>query len=308
MTAACMAGSMAQAQDSEVPGAQAQPLKPVQETISDPRLDMVGKLPMQVGVRPAAAMKQEDKDLAASSNAAIRKRAEFHDLGFSKGDWQESQIECPAFPQHLFLRFTRNLGEGDVSMFAASIPRGQEGRVRAIPILRRGYSLISPAPTNKVTIAAFNEILAEEHIGGKADWAALTMCYAALSSMRWDEPKSDIVFKPLGSDTLELGEKGEVSVALALDAPAAGRWVVTFDRKGTLDRTEYTPFGNQAWRQLPATATELKGIPLPSGPVETGRPLPVGPRPVGKPLPPSTEPNGKAIPPATSVDTQGKPQ
>src|SRR5580692_8528470 len=127
------AGFVASAQEGGVvPGSKVSPLKPTQETISDPRLAQEGKLPLHVVVRPADAMKQEDKDLAASQAAAIRQRAEFNDLGFNEGDWQQSQLDCPAFPQHLLLRFTRNRGAGDVSMFTASVPRGKEGRVRVI--------------------------------------------------------------------------------------------------------------------------------------------------------------------------------
>jgi hypothetical protein len=292
------AGYLARAQEGEVvPGAKVSPLKPTQETISDPRLDQEGKLPPRLVVRPADAMQQEDKDLAASAAAAIRQRAELQDLGFNEGDWQQSQLDCPAFPQHLMLRFTRNRGAGDVSMFSASIPRGKEGRVRVIPILRRGYMPISPAPVNKLTISAFNQIRAEEHQGEKADWSAVSLCYAALSSARWNEPKGEVTVASAGSNTVELQIDGGVSVALELAAPAPGRWVVNYDRKGQLKSTEYTPFGDEMWRPLPETATELKGKPLPPTQEVKGQPLPTGPEPIGRPIP-STTPS----------DSQSKPQ
>jgi len=309
MLAAYMTGTLARAQQSEsIPGTTVTPLKRVEETVSDPRLDLVGKLPKKVAVRPANAMGQEDKDLAASAAGAIRQKAEFNDLGFGEGDWQESQLDCPAFPQHLLLRFTRNRGAGDVTMFAASIPRVKEGRVRVIPILRRGYSLISPAPVNKLTIAAFNQIRAEEHMGEKADWLAVSLCYATLSSTRWNEPQGDVTLKPLGSDTIQLGEKGAVSIAVELGAPAPGRWVTTYDRYGQLEKTEYTPFGNEIWRPLPAVATELKGKPLPTGPEPQGKPLPSGPAPTGKPLPSGPPPSGQPVPSNPPGDSPNKPQ
>jgi hypothetical protein len=86
----------------------------------------------------------------------------------------------PALPEHLFLRFTRNDGAGDVSLFSASIPRG-EGRVRIIPIQRRGYSLFSPAPINAMTISAFNHIRDEERSDQAPDWLGTGLCYAALA-------------------------------------------------------------------------------------------------------------------------------
>ena len=285
LLAACMAGASTHAQEE---GTTVRPLKPTQETLSDPRLDMVGKLPARVVVHPASAMKQEDKDLAASAAPAIRQRAAFHDLGFAEGDWQQSEIDCPAFPEHLLLRFTRNRGAGDVTMFTASIPRGKDGRVRVIPIMRRGFSLISPAPMNKVTMAAFNQIRAEEHMGEKADWSAVSVCYAALSSARWNEPQADVTLEPVGSDILQLQTDGGVSVTLELATPAPGRWVVTYDRKGQLARTEYTAFGNEMWQPLPATLTEMKGKPLPATTDVQERPI-SGSAPIDKPLPPPSD-------------------
>jgi hypothetical protein len=292
------AGCVARAQDGgAISGAKASPLKPTQNTISGSRLAHEGTLPLRVVVRPADAMKQEDKDLAAGAALTIRQRAEFNDLGFNEGDWQQSQLDCPAFPQHLLLRFTRNRGAGDVSMFTASIPRDKGGRVRVIPILRRGYMLISPAPVNKLTISAFNEIRAEEHQGEVTDWSAESLCYAALSSVRWYEPKADTTITPVGSNTLQLQPDGGLSVALELAAPAPGRWVVMYGRKGQLERAEYTPFGDELWRAMPATVTELKGKPLPPTQDLKGQPLPAGP----------AEPAGQPIPP-TSPDSQSKPQ
>jgi hypothetical protein len=67
-----------------------------------------------------------------------------------------------------------------VSVFTVSIPRGGDGRVRIIPIQRRGYSLFSPAPINALTISAFNHIRAEEHPKAP-DWLGTGLCYAALA-------------------------------------------------------------------------------------------------------------------------------
>ena len=100
---------------------------------------------------------------------------------WSKGQWSYQQVVCPALPNHLFLQYTRNNGVGDVTMFTASIPRGGEGRVRIIPILRRGYSLFSPAPINALTISAFNHIRAEEPDGTSSNWLGNGLCYAALA-------------------------------------------------------------------------------------------------------------------------------
>ncbi len=131
--------------------------------------------------RPYDQMSQQDRDLAADAESAIGERAGFASLEFNQGKWSYQQIVCPALPKHLFLQFTRNNGTGDVSVFSASIPRGGDGRVRIIPIVRRGYSLFSPAPINALTISAFNHIRAEEHVDTTPEWLATGMCYAALA-------------------------------------------------------------------------------------------------------------------------------
>ena len=292
---AAVAGSAIFAQNGGViPGTTVRAVPSTNEDLpTDPRIAQEGKLPLHVDVRPTDAMTQADRELAGSAAASIRDRAALYELGFNEGDWEESQVECPAFPQHLFLRFTLNRGAGDVSMFAASIPRGKEGRVRVIPILRRGYSLISPAPVSKVAIAAFNQIHAEEHMGGKADWSAVSVCYAALTSERWSETKGAATLGMVGSQTLQLEEHGALSVALELADPASGRWVVTYDRSGQVVKTEYAAFGDLLWRPLPAPLAEVKGKPIPAPQTEVrGQPISTGPEPAGKPVPaPSSRDN-----------------
>ena len=132
--------------------------------------------------RPYEKMTRADQDLAADGESTIAERAGFAGLGFNEGKWAYQQIVCPAFPKHLFLQFTRNNGAGEMSMFSASIPRG-DGKVRLIPIVKRGYSLFAPAPINKLTITAFNRIRREE-AATTTDWFAVGLCYAALAGAR----------------------------------------------------------------------------------------------------------------------------
>src|SRR5580700_5396739 len=116
-----------------------------------------------VEFRSLDQMSEKDRLLAANAESSIAEDAKYADLDFNQGQWSYQQVLCPTLPNHIFLRFLRNNGAGDVSMFSASIPRGEEGRVRIIPIQRRGYSLFSPAPINALTISAFNHIRAEEN-------------------------------------------------------------------------------------------------------------------------------------------------
>ena len=192
-------------------------------------------------------MAQRDRDLAAGAEAAIAERAGFAGLEFNQGKWSYRQIVCPALPNHLFLRFTRNGGAGDVSLFSASIPRG-EGRVRVIPIQRRGYSLFSPAPINALTIAVFNHIRAEEHSDAISDWLGTGLCYAALAGTN---PQAAPIADDSGSrefpavppSVLEVPNQGGAIIRFT-DGSAARRpmeWTMTFDDKGKLLKATHLP-------------------------------------------------------------------
>ena len=126
-------------------------------------------------------MTPQDRDLAADGESSIGERAGFAGLEFNEGKWAYRQVVCRALPNHLFLQFTRNNGAADESLFSASIPRGGDGRVRIIPIKRRGYSLFSPAPINALTISAFNHLRGEEQVEQARQWLGTGLCYAALA-------------------------------------------------------------------------------------------------------------------------------
>src|ERR1700751_175171 len=83
---------------------------------------------------PADQMSQGDRLLTSNDESSIAEHAEINGFNLDQGRWSYQQIVCPAFPNHLFLRYTQNNGVGDITVFSASIPRNGEGRVRVIPI------------------------------------------------------------------------------------------------------------------------------------------------------------------------------
>jgi hypothetical protein len=179
-------------------------------------------------------MAQRDSNLAAGAEAAIAERAGFAGLEFNQGKWSYQQIICPALPNHLYLRFTCNDGAGDVSLFSASISRG-EGRVHIIPIQRRGYSLFSPAPINALTIAAFNHIRAEEHSDSAPVWLGTGLCYAALAG--------NAEFPAAMQAVLEIPSRGGAIIRFTDMAVARQpmEWTMTFDGKGKLLKATHLP-------------------------------------------------------------------
>ena len=191
--------------------------------------------------REPDAMTRNDQDLAADAEATIQEKAGFQNLEFNQGTWTYKQIVCPALPNHLFLRFSRDDGTRSMSMFSAAVPRSGEGKIRIIPIVRRGYSLFSPAPINALTIAAFNHIRAEEHFNTPPDWIGTGLCYAALAgatpqvanptTLAEQEKLISLAMAP----TLLVDEDGPIiRFADVAATPHPMEWSMIFNRKGQL--------------------------------------------------------------------------
>jgi hypothetical protein len=215
-------------------------------------------------------MSQQDRDLAADAESAIGERAGFANLEFNEGKWSYQQIVCPVLPKHLFLQFTRNNGKGDVSVFSASIPRGGDGRVRIIPIVRRGYSLFSPAPINALTISAFNHIRAEEHVVATPEWLATGMCYAALAGAHpqiGPPEQTDIKKLPAAPTGKEIIPMHGGAVIRFTDIAAPSRpmmWTMTFNGKGKLLHATHSAAPKPGSKVIQLTPTEVQGQPVQS--------------------------------------------
>jgi hypothetical protein len=227
-------------------------LKPYFSDSTDPRR------PHSVQFLAVDRMTEKDRLQAANAESSIAEHAKYADLDFDQGQWSYQQVICPALSNHIFLRFLRNSGTGDVSVFTASIPRGDEGRVRIIPIQRRGYSLFSPAPINALTISAFNHIRAEENPLPNAgsvqdpslspDWLGTGLCYAALAGGHpqaaavTDNPAAE-KFPVAGTALLDVGNNGGAVLSfIDVSSPSRPvRWSMTFDRKGRLIKGGHSP-------------------------------------------------------------------
>jgi len=222
----------------------------------------------------AEAMSREDQDLVANAESSIGERVRLDDLDFNHGTWTYQQIACTAFPNHLLVRFARNQGANDISMFSVSIPRNNEGRLRIIPIYRRGYSLFSPAPRGPRTIAAFNHMRKEEQYSKSPDWAASGLCYAALTGANPQVGRalrdSGVQPSPLAPlPVLQVRADGgaEIFFEDALARPRPLQWSLTFDRKGQLLKAQQGRSPMPDPREvLPAPLTPLRTLPTPVDP------------------------------------------
>jgi hypothetical protein len=215
-------------------------------------------------------MTQEDRDLAAGAESSIRARAGVAGLEFNQGKWSYEQVVCSALPNHLFLRFTRNRGAGDVSLFTASIPRGGAGQVRVIPIQRRGYSLFSPAPINALTIAAFNQIRAEEQPDKAPAWLATGLCYAALAGTnpQIGPPEANGIppFSAAPPATLEILRSGGAVIRFTdVAAPRPMEWTMIFGSQGTLLKATHSPAAGTKQKAVARTPAVVQGKTVNSG-------------------------------------------
>jgi hypothetical protein len=220
--------------------------------------------------RAADKMTEKDRELEADAESSIGERAQFLGLDFSQGKWSYQELVCPALPNHIFLRFTRDSGAGDVSMFTASIPRGGDGRVRIIPIRMRGYSLFSPAPINALTISAFNHIRGEENPDKTPDWLGTGLCYAALAGGRAEaanllqEPDSKVFPAAIPAMAQILITGGAtIQFTDVAAAPKLMQWTMTFDAKGRLLKATHFPVGLLKVNAAPPTLAEIKGTAVP---------------------------------------------
>jgi hypothetical protein len=224
--------------------------------------------------RSAEEMTEQDKELAANAESAIGEHAGFagleFDQGSNRGKWSYQQVVCPALTNHVFLQFTRNNGVGDVSEFSASIPRGGDGRVRIIPILRRGYSLWSPAPVNTLTISTFNHIRDEEHADQVSDWLGVGLCYASLAAGHRveafaEEEEAGLKYPTAMTPSIEISTLGGAIISFT-DVSAAEHpmeWGMEFDGKGKLLKARHKSEPVATATKVPEPTPDTPGIPVP---------------------------------------------
>jgi hypothetical protein len=207
--------------------------------------NQIAGLARSIRVLSPDEMSREDRDLVADAESSIQERAGFQNMEFDGAGWTYRELVCPALPNHMFLRFTRDDGTREMSMFSAAIPRNGNGRVRIIPIVRKGYSLFSPAPIAALTMAAFNRIRTEEDTAAPADWLGTGLCYAALAGANpnvgqtTENNDTRAVFPPTLTIT---AEGGAVVNFVDVDAtPKPMQWSMTFDPRGKLLKAEHSP-------------------------------------------------------------------
>jgi hypothetical protein len=225
-----------------------------------------------VEFQTADELPPRDRLLLANSESSIAELARSRGLEYGASGWNYRKIGCPGFTNHLFVQFTQNNGNGDVSVFSASIPRNGVGRIRIVPILKRSYSLFSPAPINSMTISAFNHIRSEEGQTANDDWLGNALCYAALAGAHpkiftagsWPGEQDsaptltaalDIQFNEKGRELISFDDVGAY--------PHAMEWTMLFTRDGKLIKATHKPAGILHGQPVPSKSPVVKSWQIP---------------------------------------------
>ena len=192
--------------------------------------------------RAPEAMTPEDRSLAESAQAEIMRRADLQGLRMHEdAGWGYEQAVCPVFPEHIILEYSRQAGDGDVTLFSVVVPRGGEGHVRVIPVRRRGYSLWTPTSQNSLTIHDFNHMVKESSL--PKDWLMTSLCYAALAgghlrvALIPQTPAEE--HYPLATPPMiTVSNKGGAEIRFVDAGPATrrGEWVLEFAQNGELKK------------------------------------------------------------------------
>ena len=261
----------AQAQSARGSSASSLKVKPIPDEVRILPFSQTSASAYPVEFLSADRMAPQDRALAAKEKPTIAKDAGLDGMGFNQGRWSYKQLVCTALPGHLFLRFTRNGGSGDVSMFSASIPRDGNGPVRIIPIRRRGYSLFSPAPISASTISIFNHIRAEDDSDKLPGWLGTGLCYAALAGAN---PRVALTPATAGSGAnltavappiLQISGEGGATIRFTdvTARPHPLEWILVFNDEGKLLKTSRLRASMAVGRAIPTTQVTEKGKPVP---------------------------------------------
>ena len=146
-----------------------------------------------------------------------------------------------------------------------------------IPIVRKGYSLFSPAPIGPLTIASFNRIRSEENTDWPANWLGTALYYAALAGANPQagelppQPQegelathpSETEHVPVTMEPTFIKTKEGGTIIRFADistTPHPMEWSLIFDPKGTLLKATHFPAYVVRFLPKPVRVLEIEDI------------------------------------------------
>jgi len=230
--------------------------------------------------RAPGQMTAADRDLVSANEGEIARRAELQGfrLDSDAAGWGYEQAVCPVFPDHVILEYSRDSGKGDLTLFAAVVPRG-EGHVRVIPVRRRGYSLFTPSSANSLTLNDFNHLVKESPNGLDPDWLTLGLCYGALAgghvrAALHPSSAAEEEYPLLAPAMLSVSREGGAVVRLGDETPPPHGmdWKLTFAQSGRLLQVKHQAAQVLTVRPVAGSAQEVPGKPVAGAALDVGGP------------------------------------
>jgi hypothetical protein len=131
-----------------------------------------------------AQMSSADYEVVSSLSAELSKQAALANFDISKPAWHYQQIQCPAFPDYVFLAFSHGADESGSSRFGAILPRN-DSRVRILTTYAHGLRPFEASWNRPGTFEVFNGMLRDERgktpLSFAPNWLMISVCYAELS-------------------------------------------------------------------------------------------------------------------------------
>jgi hypothetical protein len=190
---------------------------------------------------PSGSISAQDQQAIQSAAPFIKAQAQRAGFDLDQSGWSFRQAACPVLAEHILLLYWRNGGPGDLSMFSTVFSSGDKFP-RVVPILRRGFQPISPAPVSPITIFVFNEMRAHDQPGKKPDWLTTGLCYAALTGIQVALPATSGGTNNTGkisfssAPLLQVEDEGGATIRFmeVKNPKELKQWELTFDCNGKL--------------------------------------------------------------------------
>ena len=192
-------------------------------------------------------MNAADYDVVSNLSPELSKQAALANFDISKPAWHYQQIQCPAFPDYVFLAFSHGADESGSSRFGAILPRN-DSRVRILTTYAHGLRPFEASWNRPGTFEVFNGMLRQERgttpISRAPNWLLISVCYAELSGYPVQVlktlPNPDLTMDLLRLDAnqpqMMIGpdQSADVTFSDVSRPTVTTNWRLHFDRNGQI--------------------------------------------------------------------------
>jgi len=192
-------------------------------------------------------MSSADYEVVSNLSAELSKQAALANFDISKPAWHFQQIQCPAFPDYVFLAFSHGADESGSSRFGAILPRN-DSRVRIITTYAHGLRPFQASWNRPGSFEVFNGMLREERgktpLSYAPNWLMISVCYAELNGYPVQVlktiPRADLTMDLLRLDanqpqmTIGADQSADVTFSDVSRPTVTTNWTLHFDHNGQI--------------------------------------------------------------------------